>query len=101
MHTAHTEQWWVSSGLGPGRGMDTAQTRPKLGPTSRLESSRTSTLGSQHVPWTARACSKGRWEKEQKESTSQSPPALADCSRVFPKAKALHFSVNKVGIQLC
>lgn len=63
-----------------------------------------STLGSQHVPWTARACSKGRWDKEGMESIldlSQSPQAPADCSRVFPKPKALYFSVNKVGIQLC
>lgn len=80
------------------------QTGPKLGLTSWWESSRTGTLGSQHVPWSCQGLLQGKWEKkgmENAQALSKSPPAPADCSKVSPKAKALHFSVNKEGIQLC
>lgn len=69
--TQHTRSSrWVSSGLGPGLGPGTGmdQTGPKLGPISQWENSRTGTPGSQHVPWSARACSKGRWENEEMEN---------------------------------
>lgn len=104
--TQHTQSSrWVSSGLGPERRMDTAHgSNWSQVPPASGRAAGQAPCCSQHVPWSARACSKRRWEEEgmeNRQDLSQSPQTPADCSRVSPKAKALHFSVNKVGIQLC
>lgn len=84
-------------GQGGGWTLHRDQTGPKLGPISWWESSRTGTLGSQHVPWSARACSKGRWENEEMENTqdlSETPQAPADCSSV-PQSKSIAFQCKQ------
>lgn len=103
MHTAHTEQRVGEQQAGAREG-DEHCTGTKLDPNQSLQPVGEQQDGHSGPTTCARACSKGRWEKEGMENTqdlSQSPQVPADCSRVSQKAAALHFSVNKVGTQLC
>lgn len=106
MHTAHTSSRWVSSRLGPGSGMDTAQgpNRTQTGSHQLVGEQQNGHPGLTTCALECQGLLQGKWEKkgmENAQALSKSPPAPADCSKVSPKSKALHFSVNKEGIQLC